>query len=452
MRIVDRAGVEVRAQRYLLAVRLDDGRDPLCHHRGFDDAEADRCAELILSEHPGALPDNWLVVPIRSGRRDYGRLLALQEPGRQFFAQERELLEVYATYAASVLDSATALAQAELRYEQSSALLALARMLAVAGTSEEVAGNLAAAVPDVVDCDRAAVYLWRPDAGELVRAASTDAADAGADWHRRPEVGGLLARLLAAPDPEPIFIDAEHGEPTPRALFSGIGAVATILVPLVTAETFLGALAVSVMTGAERLAPCEDLLDRLSGVAAQATTALQNGRLVDQITHQALHDDLTGLANRPQFRDALGAAMARARQRDEELALLFLDLDGFKPINDRFGHDTGDQLLVAVGERLRDCTRPGDLVARLGGDEFAVLVSAPAAGEAALTLTRRLAAAFDSPFTVAGEALTVGASVGRATFPSDADDADALIRHADAAMFVRKRGRARGPAPMLAAS
>ena len=296
-RIVDRAGVEVRAQRYLLAVRLDEGRDPLCHHRGFDDAEAARCAELILGEQPAVPPENWLVVPVRSGRRDYGRLLALQEPGREFFAQERELLEVYATYAASVLDGATALAQAELRYEQSSALLALARALAVAGTSEEVAGKLAAAVPDVVDCDRAAVYLWRPDTGELVRAARTGAHGPSddAEWRHRPEPGGLLEGLLARPDSEAIFIDPAHGEPTARAMFAGIGAVATILVPLVTAETFLGALAVSVMAGAERLAPCTDLLDRLSGIAAQATTALQNGRLVDQITHQARHDDLTGL-------------------------------------------------------------------------------------------------------------------------------------------------------------
>ncbi|HET9103699.1 MAG TPA: sensor domain-containing diguanylate cyclase [Solirubrobacteraceae bacterium] len=453
-RIVDRAGVEVRAQRYLLAVRLDDGRAPLCHHRGFGEQEAASTADLILGAHPATLPANWLVVPVRSGRRDYGRLLALQEPGREFFAQERELLEVYATYAASVLDSATALAQAERRYEQSSALLALARALAVAGTSEEVAAQLATVVPDVVDCDRAAVYLWRPEAGELVRAARTGAHEVseGAEWRYRPEPGGLLAGLLAHPDPEPIFIDMAHGEPGAQAMFAGIGAVATIIVPLVTAGSYLGSLAVSVMDDAERLAPSTDLLDRLSGVAAQATTALQNGRLVDQITHQARHDDLTGLANRPQFRHALGAALARAREDGEQLALLFVDLDGFKPINDRLGHETGDRLLIAVAERMRDCIRPGDLVARLGGDEFAVLIGAPQAGDAALGLEARLDDAFRSPLAVAGTSLTVGASVGHAIFPGDATDAEALIRHADAAMFAHKRDRARSRLSVLAAS
>ncbi len=101
-----------------------------------------------------------------------------------------------------------------------------------------------------------------------------------------------------------------------------------------------------------------DLLDRLSGVAAQATTALQNGRLVDQITHQALHDELTGLANRLQFKTQLARrGPSRPRSSGEQVTLFYLDLDCFKPVNDEFGHDAGDELLVAVGERLDACTR-----------------------------------------------------------------------------------------------
>src|SRR5207248_5761255 len=114
-------------------------------------------------EHPASLPDSWLVVEVKSIRRDYGRLLAMYDPGYRFFPQERELFEVYARYAASALDSATALMEAKARYDQSSALLKLARTLAIAGTSGEVARRLVDAVPDVVDCDRAAVYLWDPD-------------------------------------------------------------------------------------------------------------------------------------------------------------------------------------------------------------------------------------------------------------------------------------------------
>jgi diguanylate cyclase (GGDEF)-like protein len=446
-RITDRAALEVRAQRYLLAVRLEEeGGKLLCHRRGFEEDEGREVAERILTEHPAALPDNWLVVPVRSGRRDYGRLLAMYEDGRGFFPQERELLEVYARYAASALDSATALIDARRRYEQSSALLSLARALAVAGTSEEVARKLCDAVPSVVDCDRVGVYLWDAGRGELVRRAMTnrlqpadgEREEAG-EWRRAPVPGGLIERLIADPNAEPMFIDADTGEPTARQMFASIGAVATLLVPLVTTDSFLGVLAASVMDGRERLAPSADLLDRLSGVAAQATTALQNGRLVDQITHQALHDDLTGLANRLRFQDALRHAIGNARGTDQPVTLFYLDLDSFKPVNDTFGHAAGDRLLVAVGERLRRFTRPGDIVARLGGDEFAVLIGAPLSAAEADALELRLAEAFSEPFAIDGAQLRIGASVGRATFPDEAANAEDLMRRADVAMFADKR-------------
>src|SRR4029077_16046854 len=106
---------------------------------------------------------------------------------------------------------------------------------------------------------------------------------------------------------------ADNGDPILRELAARLGAKATIVVPLATADALLGLLAVSVTERPERLKPGPDLLDRLSGVAAQATTALQNGALVDQITHQALHDQLTGLANRLQFTEELRVAINRAR-------------------------------------------------------------------------------------------------------------------------------------------
>ena len=122
-RITDRAAVEIRAPSYLLAIRTTPDGPILSHHRGIDDEAAMAYAETMLSNHPAALPESWLVVPVRSSRRDYGRLLALYEEDRCFFAEERGLLEVYARYAASALDSASALMEAEQRYRQSSALL-----------------------------------------------------------------------------------------------------------------------------------------------------------------------------------------------------------------------------------------------------------------------------------------------------------------------------------------
>jgi diguanylate cyclase (GGDEF)-like protein len=434
-RITDRAAVEVRAPRYLLAVQIRPGGDRHCHHKGFAAAEVEATADRILAG--GALPDSWLVVPVRSNRRDYGRLLAAYDAGRRFFEQERELLEVYARYAASALDSATALLEAKEQHEQSSTLLQLARALAAAGTSGEVACRLADALPLVVDCDRVGVYLWDEARGELVRRAVNPSAGEADEWSVAPTPGGPLERLLADPTPDPLFVDHAEGHPILRSQLASLGAVASIAVPIAAPDAFLGLLIASVMSAPERLRPTPELLDRLSGVAAQATTALQNGRLLDKITYQALHDELTGLANRAQFTDALRRAVGAGRPA----TLFYLDLDGFKPVNDRFGHDVGDRLLIAVGDRLRGCMRAHDTVARLGGDEFAVLLSDQAVPEDADRVAERLAAAFAAPFAIDGETLAIGASIGRAAFPQDADGAAELLSAADAAMYAAKHGR-----------
>lgn len=444
-RIADRAATEVRAPRYLLAVRMPDSDELHLHHRGLEPGEAEIHAERLLDRHPRQSPDSWLTVPVRSSRHDYGRLAAMYEAGSVFFPQERELLEVYARYAASALDSATNLHEAERRYRQSSALLGLARALATAATSREVADRLAEAVPEVVDCDRVGTYLWDPGRGELVRGTLREVGDGQpvlvSDRSRwTPSALSILERLLADPQPDPLFLDEETGDPQLRGIFSRAGFSATILVPLAAPGRFLGMLTVSVYDGPQRLRPTSDLLDRLSGVAAQATTALQNGELVDQITYQALHDQLTGLANRLHFTRELRTAVHRARRRREKLSLVYVDLDRFKPVNDEYGHDVGDALLAAAGERLQACARTSDLVARLGGDEFAILLAAQS-GEQNTGLPGRIEAAFARPFLIDGREIRLGASAGRSVFPDDADDADTLLRHADAAMFQAKRAR-----------
>jgi diguanylate cyclase (GGDEF)-like protein len=440
-RIADRAAVEVRAPRHMLAVRMTPGGPLHCHHRGFDEAEVAERAERLLTESVEDLPDSCLVVPVRSNRRDYGRLLATNGDGGRFFELERELLEVYASYAASALDSAAALVEAERRYDQSSALLELARALAQAGTSAEIARRLADAVPAVVDCDRVAVYLWDDERHELVRAAhhplETVAGPVVSDrssWVPKP--GGTLERFLRDPNGAPQFIGPEDGGV--GQVFSDIGMVGTIVVPLAVPGQLLGLLAVSVRSSPERLCLSEDLTDRLSGVAAQATSALQNGRLVDLITHQATHDQLTGLANRLRFTTELREAVSRAHAGTETGALLYLDLDQFKPVNDEFGHETGDALLIAVARRLQGCTRGSDLIARLGGDEFAVLL-AGAGPEEIETVSERIVASFAEPFVVGDLCLRLGISIGRSIYPVDAADPDGLLRRADTAMFGQKR-------------
>ena len=442
-RIADRAAIEVRAPGHMLAVRMTEDGPLHCHHKGFDEDEVPGHVERLLTEAFERLPASWLVVPVRSNRREYGRLLATCDEGSRFFELERELLEVYARYAASALDSAAALLEAEQRFEQSSALLQLARALAQAGTSAEVARRLADAVPAVVDCDRCAVYLWDEEHHELFRSAHYPLeATVGpvvsdrSSW--APEPGGMLEDFLRDPTRAPQFVGAQDG--VAGKVLADMGMVGTIMVPLAAPGEFLGLLSVSVRERAERLHLSEELSDRVSGVVAQATTALQNGRLVDLITHQATHDQLTGLANRVRFTTELRDAVGRAHTDSESGALLYVDLDQFKPVNDEFGHETGDALLVAVAERLESCTRASDVVARLGGDEFAVLLVA-AGPEEIEKVSARIAAAFAEPFVVGELCLRLGVSIGRSHYPVDAGDPDGLLRLADDAMFAVKRAR-----------
>jgi diguanylate cyclase (GGDEF)-like protein len=165
-------------------------------------------------------------------------------------------------------------------------------------------------------------------------------------------------------------------------------------------------------------------------------------RQVEEIEHQAMHDSLTGLPNRVLFRDRLEQALHGARRRPGEVAVMFLDLDRFKEVNDTLGHESGDVLLREVGQRLALSLRGGDSVARLGGDEFAVLASGLDDADDALVVARKLRHAVEWPFTLRGLTLEVEASIGIAIFPDHGTDVDTLLRHADVAMYQSKEAHA----------
>ncbi len=187
--------------------------------------------------------------------------------------------------------------------------------------------------------------------------------------------------------------------------------------------------------------------------AAQGGGTVRFNALIDDITtrkeleaqlrHQALHDSLTGLANRALFTDRVQHALDRASGlRDFSLAVLFLDLDDFKTINDSLGHGAGDELLVAVGHRLGGTLRPADTAARLGGDEFAVLLE-NAATEAPQSVAGRMLDAFDRPFTIQGKQVQMHASIGIA-LDTPTSTPEEMLRNADLAMYVAKqRGKGR---------
>jgi diguanylate cyclase (GGDEF)-like protein/PAS domain S-box-containing protein len=159
----------------------------------------------------------------------------------------------------------------------------------------------------------------------------------------------------------------------------------------------------------------------------------------EELARRALRDPLTGLANRSALLERLAAALARSERLPTTVAVLFFDLDRFKPVNDRLGHAAGDALLVAVARRLGATVRDTDLVSRFGGDEFVVLCADVRGPEEALAVARRLAEAVQQPLVVAGEPLTPSASVGVAVAGGHADAPESLLGRADAAMYAAKR-------------
>jgi diguanylate cyclase (GGDEF)-like protein/PAS domain S-box-containing protein len=186
----------------------------------------------------------------------------------------------------------------------------------------------------------------------------------------------------------------------------------------------------------------EDSDGRLSVIEGTTIDISERKRAEEQVKHLAFHDPLTNLPNRLLFNDRLTLAVAQAHRHNQRLAVLFLDLDRFKVINDSLGHSVGDELLRQVAERIQEYVREGDTVARLGGDEFTLLVPGISAEEDAAKIARKICEAIHDPFWIDGRELFVTTSVGVSVYPSDGHDGETLVRNADSAMYrAKEQGR-----------
>ena len=186
----------------------------------------------------------------------------------------------------------------------------------------------------------------------------------------------------------------------------------------------------------------------LSLLLAMLSWQMINGReqalrlaaaMTEELRHMAQHDPLTGLPNRALFSDRLNHELARAKRQHGRFAMVFLDLDYFKPVNDNLGHDVGDLVLQQVARQLKATVREADTVGRIGGDEFVVLMAQLSASEAILTLAEKLHQAVRQPFVAAGHELSVSCSIGVAVYPENGTSAAALTKSADAAMYRAKQ-------------
>jgi diguanylate cyclase (GGDEF)-like protein len=289
-------------------------------------------------------------------------------------------------------------------------------------TEEALADVVAALGADV-----AALWLLAPD-GRLALAGAQGLGEPPAP--ATPPAAGPLAALLrgqrrslSAADIAPLGITGAAGIAVP---IHGAGGPRGVLVATTREPRVLG----------------EAHVVFLEGVATVLALAGDRWALEEDFRRRAFHDVLTGLPNRALFLDRLELALQRARRTGDAVVVVFLDLDGFKAINDRHGHTVGDEVLVAVGARLLQAVRPQDTVARFGGDEFALICEIDGPARAGL-LARRIAASLDHPFRLDGAERVIGASVGLAVGHGDDErTAEDLVRDADAEMYRYKARRA----------
>jgi diguanylate cyclase (GGDEF)-like protein len=327
------------------------------------------------------------------------------------------------------------------QFETLTALRDIDGLILSSGQTDGVLDAVVARVATTVQgCDIAVLLIdvEQPDFARLYRRSGR----AGVE-HRSPtrcEMSQELRHWLAQRTRSSLENTADVSSRLP-AFVSGDERSRVFVMPLVHGEQLRGAL---LATFEPEAVTADAELDSLRELANRVAAAISAAEREQQLFQKAHFDALTGLPNRQLCHDRLRQALAVARRQEQKLAVLFIDLDGFKSVNDSLGHEAGDQLLREASVRLRSATRETDTVARLGGDEYVVILPSVHGPLEVEVLVANLMEALKWPFHINGEQCFISASVGVTVFPDDGGTAEDLLRKADTAMYSAKvGGRAR---------
>ena len=437
-RIVEQVSTAIKAPGFVLAVRPAGPATPLrIHSCGVDDVVARSVGERCGTDD---VPSS-IVAPIVDGRMTVGHLVALLPAGTRPSSQDRRILASYARYAASALDIVAALEAARCARDTATALLGFTRRLSRATSADDVCSVIGRSMSEIIGARYAAV--WLRDGNDSMRLVSGfdstgepyDTTIDSIDPTERTRIGILVA------DREPQFVTLDDVSESDRQDMLAFGVTHSLLLPLVSGDSLLG-VATAAFVHEPDPADRESILERAAAVADQGAVALDNAFLNERLQHQALHDELTGLPQRVLAEDRCAHALSRRARTGETVAAMFLDLDGFKDVNDTYGHAVGDELLRAVSQRLSHLLRASDTCARIGGDEFLLILGTLDDDARATEIALRVIAAFEEPFDVSTASghlpISVTTSVGVAC-ATDESDFDDLLRRSDAAMYAAKR-------------
>ncbi len=360
-----------------------------------------------------------------------GRLLVARAGEEDFSREERDLLRGMARVLLLTLRMLS-------RQQLLERLSLLQRMIVRRAEPGELLQAVVDGTADLIGDEVASLRLLDPDEPQsavLVASVGLDP-ELHAQLERRRIGEGLGGRAIAEDRLMVFGSHAPDGSSIPD--LKGVDVQAAMAAPVREEGRVIG----SLVTASRRPGRTysSDEQDVLLAFAGHASLALTDAKMVATTLHQAFHDPLTDLPNRALFVDRLEQALRRARRSRGRVAVLFLDIDRFKIVNDSLGHSAGDELLREVGSRLLAAIRPGDTAARFGGDEFAILLEDVDGREDAEHITRRILLALRTPLTLAGREVFVTASIGIAMDATCADDA---IRDADMAMY-RAKGQGKG--------
>ena len=397
--------------------------------------------------------ESLIAVAIGSPPRAVGVLIVDDPHPDRFSAEDVRLAAAAAAHIAPTIEQARVSAERSSHLRAATAVRRLLEEGAQAESLEDAGEALAQVTKEAIGAEQATLLM--SDEQDRIRHVKTVGADGEFERTLLSHVGGLPPsefRLwrIAAREQRPIFVeDATSSRLLPTQLVEALGLKSYVAFPLLAEERALGIVICSHTSAPRRWTNPERQL--VAQLALEGSLVVENAALratqqerMNELAHQAFHDSLTKLPNRALFGDRLGLALARTNRRRNAVAVLFLDLDDFKPINDRFGHDAGDRLLTAVAERISACVRPEDTVARLGGDEFTVLLEDIVDIRYATGVAERIEEALREPFPIDGHEARVTASIGIAVSSGREATPEDLLRNSDQAMYLAKRkGRAR---------
>lgn len=249
--------------------------------------------------------------------------------------------------------------------------------------------------------------------------------------------GTLSAKVIRSGEALLVTPDNRCSLPDHVIAVHGMTSLDWLGVPLSTPNGVIGALVVQSYSGKVRYSSRDMVL--LQFVSIQVAAAIERKQVETRLRHMARHDALTGLPNREWFYERMQQALVHARQENTCMALLYIDLDRFKQVNDQHGHAAGDLLLQQVAVRIRQCTRELDTIGRIGGDEFVVLLGTDIVPEQAAIVAEKIRINLSQPFDLAGHCQQISCSIGAVVYPEHGLARDELMQQADAAMYVAKK-------------